>query len=159
MDVQRLGAFIQKCRKDLGMTQSELGAKLNVTDKAISRWERGVGFPDVKLLEPLAEALQISVQELMQCKKMKTEQTDRELITKPVEKTQKTEKKSWIEKHRRLLALLCFLAYIVIWKMSEILSFYEQWDWLSPLVRILFFLTIVALLYASYQEDDHGIHC
>ncbi len=42
MDAQTFGAFIQSCRKELGMTQGELGAKLNVTDKAISRWERGV---------------------------------------------------------------------------------------------------------------------
>ena len=42
MDLQKFGTFIAQCRKDKKMTQSDLAAKLNVTDKAISRWERGV---------------------------------------------------------------------------------------------------------------------
>lgn len=46
------------------MTQAELAGKIHVTDKAISRWERGLGFPDIQTLEPLAQALGISVLEL-----------------------------------------------------------------------------------------------
>ena len=42
MDAEKFGAFIQSCRKDLGLTQAELAERLHVTDKAISRWERGV---------------------------------------------------------------------------------------------------------------------
>lgn len=65
MDAQKFGAFVAQCRKDKKMTQAELAAKLNVTDKAISRWERGLGFPDINTIEPLAAALEISVAELM----------------------------------------------------------------------------------------------
>ena len=79
MDVRELGAFIQKRRKDLGMTQGELAAKLHVTDKAVSRWERGVGFPDIKLIEPLADALQVSVQELLQCQRTLPENISNEI--------------------------------------------------------------------------------
>ena len=79
MDARELGAFIQKCRKDLGMTQGELAAKLHVTDKAVSRWERGVGFPDIKLIEPLADALQVSVQELLQCQRTLPENISNEI--------------------------------------------------------------------------------
>lgn len=53
MDAKKFGTFIQTWRRELGMTQSLLAEKLGVTDKAISRWERGVGFPDISLLEPL----------------------------------------------------------------------------------------------------------
>lgn len=70
MDVQQFGSFLQQRRKDLGMTQAELAESLHVTDKAISRWERGVGFPDIKLLEPLAEALELSLTELLKCEVM-----------------------------------------------------------------------------------------
>lgn len=65
MDAQKFGTFITQCRKEKGMTQSELAAKIMVTDKAVSRWERGKGFPDINLLLPLAEALEVSVFELM----------------------------------------------------------------------------------------------
>lgn len=70
MDPKEFGAFVQVRRKELGMLQSELAEKLNVTAKAVSRWERGVGFPDIKLLEPLADALDLSLIELMQSRKM-----------------------------------------------------------------------------------------
>ena len=71
MDAQKFGAFIAQCRKEKSMTQSELAAKIMVTDKAISRWERGKGFPDINLLLPLAEALEVSVLELMHSERQK----------------------------------------------------------------------------------------
>ena len=57
MDAKVFGKFIMERRKQLGMTQAELAEKINVTDKAVSRWERGLGFPDINTLEPLADAL------------------------------------------------------------------------------------------------------
>lgn len=66
MDAKQLGTFIADRRKSLGMTQALLAKKLHVTDKAVSRWERGVGFPDIHCLEPLATALQVSLLELVQ---------------------------------------------------------------------------------------------
>lgn len=71
MDTQKFGTFIAQCRKEKGMTQSELAAKIMVTDKAVSRWERGKGFPDINLLLPLAEALEVSVLELMHSERQK----------------------------------------------------------------------------------------
>lgn len=71
MDAQKFGVFIAQCRKEKSMTQSELAAKIMVTDKAVSRWERGKGFPDINLLLPLAEALEVSVLELMHSERQK----------------------------------------------------------------------------------------
>ena len=71
MDAQKFGAFIAQCRKEKSMTQSELAAKIMVTDRAVSRWERGKGFPDINLLLPLAEALEVSVLELMHSERQK----------------------------------------------------------------------------------------
>ena len=66
MDNERFGAFLAQMRKEMRLTQKELADRLNVTDKAVSKWETGKGFPDVKLLEPLAQALGVSLVELMQ---------------------------------------------------------------------------------------------
>ena len=79
MDAQKLGAFIASCRKEKNMTQADLAKKLQVTDKAVSRWERGIGFPDINTLESLADALDISVLELMKSEKsVKREFTNEE---------------------------------------------------------------------------------
>ena len=69
MDAKQFGQFIAGIRKEKKMTQAELAEKINVTDKAVSRWERGLGFPDIQTLEPLAQALGISVLELMRSKR------------------------------------------------------------------------------------------
>lgn len=73
MDAQKFGAFIAENRKANGMTQADLAKKVQVTDKAVSRWERGVGFPDIGTLEPLAAALGLSLLEIMKSEKIENE--------------------------------------------------------------------------------------
>lgn len=68
MDAQKMGSFIAQHRKELRLTQADLAEKLHVTDKAISRWERGIGLPDINLIEPLAQELGVSLVELVQAK-------------------------------------------------------------------------------------------
>ena len=65
MDRYVTGAVIKKLREGKQMTQEELAERINVSGKAVSKWETGAGFPDISLLEPLAEALGISVIELL----------------------------------------------------------------------------------------------
>ena len=69
MNAKDMGMFICKLRKENNMTQMELAQQLHVTDKAVSRWERGVGYPDIQLLPALSESLHVSVAELISCKK------------------------------------------------------------------------------------------
>ena len=76
MDPKKFGAFVALCRKEKNMTQLELAQELKVTDKAVSRWERGKGFPDISLLVPLAEALDITVLELMNSEKREKRMED-----------------------------------------------------------------------------------
>ena len=65
MDRYVTGAVIKKLREGKKMTQEELAERIHVSGKAVSKWETGAGFPDISLLEPLAEALGISVIELL----------------------------------------------------------------------------------------------
>ena len=65
MTAAEMGAFIAKTRKAQNMTQSALAQRLNVTSQAVSRWERGLGFPDIGTLLPLADALGIGIDELI----------------------------------------------------------------------------------------------
>ena len=65
MDANKFGCFVAERRKELKMTQKDLATKIQVTDKAVSKWERGLGFPDINTIEPLADALDVSIIELM----------------------------------------------------------------------------------------------
>ena len=77
MDAKKLGLFIAQLRKENNLTQAELAQKLQVTDKAVSKWELGVGLPDINTIEPLASALGVSVLEVMKAERL-TEDISRE---------------------------------------------------------------------------------
>ena len=65
MNVSQIGRFISRRRADLGLTQAQLAQRLDVTDKAVSKWERGKSLPDVALLSRVAAELRVSVVELL----------------------------------------------------------------------------------------------
>ena len=64
MDKTKIGTFIREQRMALGLTQQQLAEQLHITNKAISRWETGNAYPDISLLDDLAAALSVSVEEL-----------------------------------------------------------------------------------------------
>ena len=74
IDKTAFGAFLAGLRKQKGMTQKELASRLFVSDKAVSKWERGLSIPDVTLLEPLAEQLEVTVTELLRARRMEEEE-------------------------------------------------------------------------------------
>ncbi len=74
MDAKVTGQFIAELRKQKGFTQKELAEKLEVTDKAVSRWETGKGLPETSLLKPLGDILGVSVGELLAGRIIEAEQ-------------------------------------------------------------------------------------
>ena len=65
MDCKKIGEYIQRKRKDAGLTQAELGEMLGVTSKAVSKWECGVALPDVSLFLEITTILKIDISELL----------------------------------------------------------------------------------------------
>ena len=65
MDIKKVGKFIASCRKEKNMIQKELAELIGVTDKSISKWERGINLPDSSLIIPLCQCLDIEIQELL----------------------------------------------------------------------------------------------
>lgn len=74
LDKAAFGSFLAQLRREKGMTQRELAADLYVSDKAVSKWERGLSVPDISLLVPLAEILNVTVAELLQGRRVEEEQ-------------------------------------------------------------------------------------
>ena len=73
MNLSDFGNFIGTLRKEKGLTQKELALMLDVTDKAVSRWETAKNYPDIETLEKLAAALGVSISELLECRRIPAE--------------------------------------------------------------------------------------
>lgn len=73
MDNEKFGKFIKELRKEKNLTQKQLADKINITDKAVSKWERGLSFPDITMLNILSKELNVSVEELLNGEKFKEE--------------------------------------------------------------------------------------
>ena len=71
--MKSIGETIATLRKEKGMTQNQLAEKMNVTDKAVSKWERDLSCPDINTISKLADILDVSVEELLKVKKSKYE--------------------------------------------------------------------------------------
>lgn len=70
IDKKDFGCFLAELRKEKGITQKELAEKLFVSDKAVSKWECGLSMPDITLLVPLSKILDVTVTELLECKRL-----------------------------------------------------------------------------------------
>jgi len=79
MDPKKTGTIILEARKKLNMTQKDLADKLYVSDKAVSKWERGLCFPDISVLIPLTEILNISLYDLLRGEKMNKKEVEETL--------------------------------------------------------------------------------
>ena len=85
MKKQTLGMMISTLRKEKGMTQLELSEQMGVTDKAVSKWERDLSFPDINSIPKLAEIFEVSVDELMQVKTETKENIGKNKVTEIVD--------------------------------------------------------------------------
>lgn len=151
MDAKIFGTFIAECRKEKNMTQADLAMKLNVTDKAVSRWERGIGFPDINTLEPLASALEISVLELMKSDRIMSNEVAKEEATGIITDTLNVVKLQRRQEKKNVLCILGIIAIIVIsvlfldsmqWKIDALI--FTGVGVVFPLVCVLGFFTLLA---------------
>ena len=113
MDKEKTGQLITTQRKEKGLTQKQLADALNVTDKAVSKWERGLSFPDISMLEPISELLDISIMEILAGERQDkndtlTREEAQELINASVELGDEE------IKHRKEISKLIIIILVVI---------------------------------------------
>ena len=110
MDQIKIGGFIAEERKRKGYTQKILSEKLGISDKTISKWERGNGFPEVSLLIPLCSELDITVNELLSGERVSEEQYRKkaeENMVNLVKEAQENKKKIILSVMVGILTILC----------------------------------------------------
>lgn len=156
MDNIRIGKFIAQRRKELGYNQKELAEKLNITDKAVSKWETGRSSPDVSMLIPLAEELGVSVTEILNGEKISEEKiptASNEIIVKSLKKS----------KSKKILALILALALLlsifVSYPIYEYTNSVEVYDLDSIASEISNMYDIENPIYANFEmKGDYSAY-
>ncbi len=87
MDAQKLGEFIKEQRTNLSMTQKQLASEIHVTPQAISKWERGLGLPDIENIEALANAFHLSRAEILECRIEQQDTNDDYIVDNVLDET------------------------------------------------------------------------
>ena len=109
MDQNKSGKFIAKLRKEKNMTQEQLAEKMGVSINAVSKWERGLSFPDVSLYKKLCKELDINIEELINGEKDKSEEAKEKAIISTIKETDKIKKNS-----KKLLIVLSTIFVIIV---------------------------------------------
>lgn len=157
MDNLKFGAFLAQCRKDKGWTQKDLAERLNVTDKAVSKWERGLGFPDIKLIEPLACLLGVSVLELMRSEYI--EEGQRPADCGPEVASGMADLADWqqkVERRNTAIAVIltaAFLCIVVLIDQIEDFSVPSFFMLMLPPLCIAIGLVLLLLSWLRFRKD------
>ena len=116
MDNIKMGALIREARKKKGYTQKDIATRLNITDRAVSKWERGICAPDLALLEPLAEILEISITELItgEAEVMEEHKEEIELMVKETIEYSKLENQIKKESNRKKIVILILASILAV---------------------------------------------
>ena len=135
MDQIKIGRFIAECRKKANLTQVQLAEKLGITDKAISKWERGVAMPDTSIMLELCDILGISVNELLSGEKINMENNNHkneELLLQMAKEIENKNKTIWssmwaimIVSMTALIAGLFIAAFLIpegVWQLIAVLG-------------------------------------
>ena len=164
MDQIKIGKFIAECRKKVNLTQMQLAERLNITDKAVSKWERGIAMPDSSIMLELCGILGITVNELLTGEELYMENYNKQLETNLLEMIKQKE-----ESDKRLLALewvIGILSVIILIVPMIIGAYLPMEEWQRYLVIFSGFIPAFTGIFfamkieqvAGYYECKHCKH-
>lgn len=175
MDQMKIGKFIAVLRKEKGLTQEQLGEKLSVTNKTISRWENGNYMPDVEMLSLLSKEFGVSINELISGERLLAEDfkkvADDNLVTALNNSTFTLKekiaffKKKWLREHVATI-VLCVAAWIglIIWTALKLRGSdsYSLLGAVGSLVAVFFYVVMHNRMMAyvekrAYRKSDNEV--
>lgn len=154
MDANKFGSFLAQLRKEQNMTQAELASKLQVTDKAVSRWERGIGLPDISTLEPLSEALHITVSELLRSEKLNQQDISPEDVSEVVIDTIKIATSQQKSIKKRLLILCIGALGVLSLPSAALLIGYVNFPFQAFFQFLLPLLMLCTIEYLLHEKNQ-----
>ena len=158
IDKAKFGAFVAQLRKEKGLMQKELAEKLYVSDKAVSKWERGLSIPDVAILVPLAEILGVTVTELLECRRllkgepMDSQQTE-EIVKKVIGLSEEEQRKYRPDRLKRGMQLfLCSaVGLLEIWVLTML--GYSMEELFASLGIMMILMAIFGLYFCVFTKE------
>lgn len=157
MDQIKIGKFIAECRKKNNLTQMQLAEKLNITDRAISKWENGKAMPDSSIMLDLCNELKIRVNELLSGEVIKMDAYNEKLEQNLIDMVKQKE-----EADKRLLTIeivIGVLISMVFFVLIFIASFVEMEDWLRVTLIVTGFIPFIIMIpFAIKIEQIAGYY-
>ena len=146
LNAQKTGSLIAAIRKEQNRTQQDLANELGVSSAAISKWERGIGFPDVSLIEPLATSLGITIAELFKGERIENGAANEyENLLSDVVKVSKNE----ISKKKKISNWIIAITVAVLYLLISIIT--QKWEitWVVWIVYC-FYRIFTEYIYKKY---------
>ena len=157
MDQVKIGKFIAECRRKTNLTQMQLAEKLNITDRAISKWETGKSLPDSSIMLDLCDVLSISVNDLLCGEVVTMDNYNKELENNLLEMIKQKE-----QADKRLLSVEVFIgitATIVLFALIFVAALIQMEAWLKiSLIVFGFILFLAGCFYALRIEQVAGYY-
>ncbi len=157
MDQIKIGKFVAERRKDVNLTQAQLAEKLNITDRAVSKWERGKSMPDSSVMLELCDILKITVNDLLNGEVVTVDNYSKELENKLIEMVKHKE-----EADRRLLKLEIVLGIVAVLPLAAaavIASIVPMEEWKGGLLVLLSLIPLlIATPFALKIEQKAGYY-
>ena len=156
MDKMKTGALIKEARIKKNYTQSELGDLLGVSNKAVSRWEKGESFPDVGLLENLATTLDLRIQEIVTGIKDEHDEAALIEIIRAAKLQQRENKRKNIRHCLQIVPILCCIlsGFSALGNNSFIFDSKPTWEYV--LFMVITFITVVIVYFSNQQSHDNS---
>ena len=161
MDMTKMGSFLQALRKEQGLTQEQLGEKLHISSKTISRWETGTYMPPVEMLLALSELYGVSMNELVAGERLTPEELPakaeenlaavmKENATFHLEERKDYWQQKWLTEHRWTIALL-----IGVFTAASLL--FLAIDRVKP-VALMALISMGLAVFLRNRRDDYVEH-
>ena len=157
MDQIKIGKFIAECRKNANLTQMQLSEKLGITDKAISKWERGISMPDTSIMLELGDILGISVNELLSGEKIQMEnnnQKNEQLLLEMAKELEKKSKTIW----NAMWAIMTVSIIGLLGGLVLVALFIPEGPWMLVAILSLCVVFLIPCFYALKLEVSVGAY-
>lgn len=152
MDMDKIGKFIANKRKEKGLTQIELADKLNITDRAVSKWECGKSLPDSSIMLELCKILDITVNELLSGEEQEMQDYNKQAELKLVELVRQKE-----EADKRLLnveIVLMIISILFLFATVAVFAFVELPSWAKILILVGGFVQLIIAGLISFRIEQ-----